>query len=66
MYFINYNLYTSNMDTDEVEKLGLIYEDRGKVWLSSKERGRWREDKIGNSNTVAILFKQNPDWFTQF
>lgn len=56
LHFIHYNLYTSNMDTDEFEKLKLPYEVRRKrLWLSSKERGRLREDMLRNYNIMTIL-----------
>lgn len=52
LYFIHYNLYTFNMDTFGAEKLGLTSEHRRKrLWLSAKERGRSREDRLKNSNT---------------
>ena len=47
LYFIHYNLYTFNMDMFGVERLGLTYEHRRKrLWLSSREKGRWREDML--------------------
>lgn len=50
-----YNLYTFNMDTDEVEKLKLPWGQKKKVWLSGKERGRLREDMLGNYNILTVL-----------
>lgn len=39
LYVINYNLYTFNTDTGEVEKVGMTCEDRSKDYVSPVNKG---------------------------